>query len=181
MLTPDQVRSFAFAAAMAKEAKFGEKATEGVVKTIGGVSKKLVDGKWVDHVADAGGGILGKLKGLMGGAAQAASSKPIVRSVNVAKARMLKSAGTGAAAELDWVKEGKNRIAKAIDAAMAGASTANNPLQTANRIAGLKNLQDRTKPAAKAVAGRFKDVHETIKKMPKLKGAALSLLREKRI
>lgn len=167
-------RTLAFNAAI-KEAAFGQAAAEGAVKTIGGAAKKMVGGKWVAHSPGSGGAVMDKLKGLFTSSAPAAT-KPLVKSVNVAKARMGK---LGSAADLEIVKEGKNRLGKAIEAAKA--VTGGNTLANANRVAGLKSIQEATKPAAAAVGGRFKDIADTIKARPKLRNAALGLLREKRI
>lgn len=91
-----------FQMAMRKQAEFGQKATEGAMKTIGGVTKKLVDGKWVEHKAPGvGEKLVSGLKGLLGGGG-ASSTAPIVRSVNVAKARAAKLAeDAGAATQSD--------------------------------------------------------------------------------
>lgn len=47
-----------------KEAAFGVAPVAGAVKSVGGVTKKLVDGKWVDHAPAAGGGLMDKIRGL---------------------------------------------------------------------------------------------------------------------
>lgn len=91
-----------FQMAMRKQAEFGQKATEGAMKTIGGVTKKFVDGKWVEHKAPGvGEKLMSGIKGMFSGGG-ASSTAPIVKSVNVAKARAAKLAeDTGAATQSD--------------------------------------------------------------------------------
>ncbi len=166
MLQADQVRSLAFAAAMVKEAG-------------------LVDA--VKNLAAKANKALGEPV-MMAAAKSATKPKGINHAAQTAvRMRMAKAATSGAedvmigAEELDIIKEGKNRLARAIDVAKSGVGSGGNTMNAANRVAGLTNLQERTKPAVQAMAGRFKEVADTIKARPKLRTAALSLLREKRI
>ena len=85
-------------------------------------------------------------------------------------------AKTASAAIEEMIKDAKNRLAKAIEAAGASGGYAG-----MRRAAGLKTLQEATKPAVKPMAGRFLDVQKQVQARPKLRTAAMSLLREKRL
>lgn len=93
---------------------------------------------------------------------------------------MNKDMVTAMAFAFGMAKEAKNRLAKAIDAAKTVAP-GGNAYHAARSVARLQNIQKATTQAAPAAAGRFKNVHDTIKAMPKLKPAALGLLKEKRL
>ena len=96
------------------------------------------------------------------------------------KKNMSKTASDAYELGFSWflTKEGKNRLAKAIDMARSGTG---NAYQAANAAAKYENIQKATKPIAQRAAGRFSDVQAQIRKMPKLKPAAIGLLKEKRL
>lgn len=79
------------------------------------------------------------------------------------------------------VKDAKSRLGRAIDAVKNTAGgNAYDKLRHVTRLEGI-NAATKAGPSLGQASGRVLDIHKQIKAMPKLRSAALGLMREKRL